>query len=91
MKLFKTAQRYELTLQPQLILLQKTLLNIEGVGRQLDPQIDIWAVAKPVLAKILRERYSPRRVVREIGKLGDPSTEEPTEVIVVEKMRHVTR
>src|SRR5690606_14122870 len=43
-KLFRTAQRYELTLQPQLILLQKTLLNIEGVGRQLDPQIDIWAV-----------------------------------------------
>jgi ubiquinone biosynthesis protein len=67
-KIFRTAQRYELTLQPQLILLQKTLLNIEGVGRQLDPQIDIWAVAKPVLAKILRERYSPRRVVREIGK-----------------------
>ena len=39
-KLFKTAQKYELTLQPQLILLQKTLLNIEGVGRQLDPKID---------------------------------------------------
>ncbi len=68
MKLFRVAQRYQLTLQPQLILLQKTLLNIEGVGRQLDPQIDIWAVAKPVLAKILRERYSPRRVVRELGK-----------------------
>jgi ubiquinone biosynthesis protein len=50
-KLFRTAQRYELTLQPQLILLQKTLLNIEGVGRQLDPQIDIWAVAKPVLRR----------------------------------------
>ena len=45
MKLFRVAQRYQLTLQPQLILLQKTLLNIEGVGRQLDPQIDIWAVA----------------------------------------------
>lgn len=68
MKLFRVAQRYQLTLQPQLILLQKTLLNIEGVGRQLDPQIDIWAVAKPVLAKILRERYSPRRVMRELGK-----------------------
>ena len=49
LKLFRTAQRYELTLQPQLILLQKTLLNIEGVGRQLDPKIDIWAVARPVL------------------------------------------
>ncbi len=67
-KLFRTAQRYELTLQPQLILLQKTLLNIEGVGRQLDPQIDIWAVAKPVLEGILAERYSPRRLVGELRK-----------------------
>ena len=68
MKLFRTAQRYQLTLQPQLILLQKTLLNIEGVGRQLDPQLDIWAVAKPVLERILRERYSPRRALKELGK-----------------------
>ena len=67
-KLFRTAQRYQLTLQPQLILLQKTLLNIEGVGRQLDPQLDIWAVAKPVLERILRERYSPRRTLKELGK-----------------------
>ncbi|MBX3712902.1 MAG: ubiquinone biosynthesis regulatory protein kinase UbiB [Lysobacter sp.] len=67
-KLFRTAQRYELTLQPQLILLQKTLLNIEGVGRQLDPELDIWAVAKPVLEKILVERYSPQRLAREFRK-----------------------
>lgn len=67
-KLFRTAQRYQLTLQPQLILLQKTLLNIEGVGRQLDPQIDIWAVAKPVLEQILRERYSPKRLLGEFRK-----------------------
>jgi ubiquinone biosynthesis protein len=67
-KLFQTARRYELTLQPQLILLQKTLLNIEGVGRMLDPQIDIWAVAHPVLERILRERYSPRRTLREVRK-----------------------
>lgn len=67
-KLFRTAQRYELTLQPQLILLQKTLLNIEGVGRQLDPKIDIWAVAKPVLEAILRERYSPKRLLGEFRK-----------------------
>jgi ubiquinone biosynthesis protein len=47
-----------------LILLQKTLLNIEGVGRMLDPEIDIWAVAHPVLKRILRERYSPLRTLR---------------------------
>jgi ubiquinone biosynthesis protein len=67
-KLFRTAQRYELTLQPQLILLQKTLLNIEGVGRQLDPAIDIWAVARPVLERILVERYSPQRLLGEFRK-----------------------
>ncbi len=67
-KLFRTAQRYELTLQPQLILLQKTLLNIEGVGRLLDPKLDIWAVAEPVLKKILVERYSPQRLLGEFRK-----------------------
>jgi ubiquinone biosynthesis protein len=67
-KLFRTAQRYELTLQPQLILLQKTLLNIEGVGRLLDPKLDIWAVARPVLDKILVERYSPQRLASEFRK-----------------------
>ena len=68
LKLFRTAQRYELTIQPQLILLQKTLFNIEGVGRQLDPDIDIWAVARPVLEKILLERYSPQRLANEFRK-----------------------
>ncbi len=67
-KVFRTAQKYELTLQPQLILLQKTLLNIEGVGRLLDPKLDIWAVAKPVLEKILVERYSPQRLASEFRK-----------------------
>ncbi|MGH8033290.1 MAG: ubiquinone biosynthesis regulatory protein kinase UbiB [Luteimonas sp.] len=67
-KLFRTAQRYELTLQPQLILLQKTLLNIEGVGRLLDPQLDIWTVARPVLERILVERYSPARLAGEFRK-----------------------
>lgn len=68
MKLFRTAQQYELTIQPQLILLQKTLLNIEGVGRLLDPKLDIWAVARPVLEEILRKRYSPRQLLREFRK-----------------------
>ena len=67
-KLFRTAQKYQLTLQPQLILLQKTLLNVEGLGRLLDPQLDIWAVAHPVLERILRRRYSPRRLAREFRR-----------------------
>lgn len=57
-KLFQVAHRYQLTIQPQLLLLQKTLLNIEGLGRLLDPKLDIWAVAQPVLAQILRDKYS---------------------------------
>jgi ubiquinone biosynthesis protein len=67
-KLFRTAQRYELTLQPQLILLQKTLLNVEGVARHLHPDLDIWAVAQPVLEKILRERYSTDTLLKEFRK-----------------------
>jgi ubiquinone biosynthesis protein len=65
-KLFAVARRYELTLQPQLILLQKTLLNIEGIGRTLYPDIDIWSVARPVLADILRRRYGFRRTLKEL-------------------------
>ncbi|MDZ3822964.1 MAG: 2-polyprenylphenol 6-hydroxylase [Pseudoxanthomonas sp.] len=56
-KLFRMAQRYELTLQPQLMLLQKTLLNVEGLSRWLDPKIDIWAVAQPVLRDIMQRQY----------------------------------
>jgi ubiquinone biosynthesis protein len=64
MKMFQVARKFELTLQPQLILLQKTLLNIEGIGRSLHPQIDIWAVAQPVLGDILRKRYGLRRTLK---------------------------
>src|SRR5205085_6318433 len=64
-RLFRVAHRYQLTIQPQLLLLQKTLLNIEGLGRLLDPKLDIWAVAKPVLDEILRERYGATALLDE--------------------------
>jgi ubiquinone biosynthesis protein len=67
-KLFKMARRHELTLQPQLILLQKTLLNIEGVGRLLHPKIDIWATAKPVLERIWRQRSGPRAMLKALRR-----------------------
>jgi ubiquinone biosynthesis protein len=67
-KLFQTARRHELTLQPQLILMQKTLLNIEGVGRLLHPQIDIWATARPVLERIWRQRSGPRAMFRRLRR-----------------------
>ena len=64
--LFQVAHRFQLTLQPQLLMLQKTLLNIEGLGRQLDPEIDIWSVAKPELDTILREKHSLENVSNEL-------------------------
>jgi ubiquinone biosynthesis protein len=77
-KLFKVARRHELTLQPQLILLQKTLLNIEGIGRSLDPELDIWASARPVLERILRKRYSPRTLLAEFrARLPELMTHAP--------------
>ncbi|PIT11785.1 ubiquinone biosynthesis regulatory protein kinase UbiB [Snodgrassella alvi] len=51
MRLFETSRRFNVEIQPQLVLLQKTLLNIEGLGRQLDPELDLWATAKPFLTR----------------------------------------
>jgi len=64
--LFSVARQFHLTIQPQLLMLQKTLLNIEGLGRQLDPELDIWSVAKPELEAILKEKNSPDKIVREL-------------------------
>jgi ubiquinone biosynthesis protein len=66
--LFDVARRFKLTLQPQLIMLQKTLLNIEGMGRDLYPKINIWDVAKPELERIFRERYGVRRTARKVQR-----------------------
>jgi len=66
--LFEVARRFKLTLQPQLIMLQKTLLNIEGMGRQLYPKINIWDVAKPELERIFRERYGFRRTAAKVTR-----------------------
>ncbi len=65
-RLFETAQRFEMTVQPQLILLQKTLLQIEGLGRQLYPDLDLWKTAQPVLREWMKTRYSVRAVVQSV-------------------------
>ena len=57
--LFQTARRFDMEVQPQLVLLQKTLLNIEGLGRQLYPDLDLWNTAKPFMESWMRERYGP--------------------------------
>jgi ubiquinone biosynthesis protein len=64
LRLFETARRFDMQVQPQLILLQKTLFNIEGLGRQLYPELDLWQTAQPYLRRWMRERMSPRSVLR---------------------------
>lgn len=61
-RLFRTAQRFNMEIQPQLILLQKTLLNIEGLGRELYPELDLWKTAHPVLRQWMDEQVGPRAV-----------------------------
>lgn len=63
MRLFQTARRFNMEVQPQLVLLQKTLLNIEGLGRQLYPELDLWATAQPFLERWMRERVSPKTLL----------------------------
>jgi len=66
MRLFQTSRRFQVEIQPQLVLLQKTLLNIEGLGRQLDPELDLWSTAKPFLEKWMLEQMGPQRLWREL-------------------------
>ncbi len=68
LRLFAALQRFNGQIQPQLLLLQKTLLNVEGLGRQLYPELDIWQTASPVLRRWMRERVSPRNVLRELRR-----------------------
>ena len=65
LRLFEVARRFQMTIQPQLVLLQKTLLNIEGLGRDLYPQLDLWQTARPLLKSWYRERTRPRRLLKE--------------------------
>ena len=89
-KLFMVARRFKLTLQPQLIMLQKTLLNIEGMGRDLYPKINIWEVAKPELEAIYRDRYglprTARRISRQLPGMLARSPELPTLIYEYLKM-----
>ena len=60
LRLFQTSRRFNIEIQPQLVMLQKTLLNIEGLGRQLDPNLDLWTTAKPFLERWMKEQFGWR-------------------------------
>jgi len=68
LSLFSTARRFNMEVQPQLVLLQKTIFNIEGLGRQLYPDLDLWQTAKPFLETWMKERYGPKAA---LDKLRD--------------------
>ena len=82
LRLFQTARRFDMTVQPQLVLLQKTLLNIEGLGRQLYPDLDLWKTAKPFLENWFKERVSPKekikKIIKQFPELAEQIPETPT-------------
>ena len=66
MRLFQTSRRFHVEIQPQLVLLQKTLLNIEGLGRELDPDLDLWSTARPFLEKWMLEQIGPEKLFAQL-------------------------
>jgi len=66
MRLFRVAQRFDVEIQPQMILLHKTLFNIEGLGRQLYPQLDLWKTAHPVLKRWMDEQVGGRALLKDL-------------------------
>jgi ubiquinone biosynthesis protein len=66
LRLFQTSRRFNIQIQPQLVLLQKTLLNIEGLGRDLDPDLDLWATAKPFLERWMAEQVGWRGFIEHV-------------------------
>ncbi len=80
LRLFQTAHRFEMNVQPQLVLLQKTLLNIEGLGRQLYPDLDLWRTAKPYLEQWYKERMGPKAKITKLLKNFPELTEQMPEL-----------
>jgi ubiquinone biosynthesis protein len=68
LRLFQTSRRFNIEVQPQLVLLQKTLLNIEGLGRELDPELDLWKTAKPFLERWMSEQLGWRGLLANLKR-----------------------
>lgn len=69
MRLFRVAKRFDVEIQPQMILLHKTLFNIEGLGRELYPQLDLWKTAHPVMKKWMSEQVGPEAMLQDLREL----------------------
>ena len=80
LRLFQTARRFNMEVQPQLVLLQKTLLNIEGLGRMLYPQLDLWSTAKPFMERWMSEQVGPKAFLRRVKETLPQLSEDLPEV-----------
>ncbi|MCH9755914.1 MAG: ubiquinone biosynthesis regulatory protein kinase UbiB [Gammaproteobacteria bacterium] len=96
LRLFQVARRFHMEVQPQLVLLQKTLLAVEGLGRQLDPDLDLWLTAKPFLEKWVRAQMGPRALFKHLrDNLPFLIEELPhmpkllNDILVLNKARHI--
>lgn len=82
LRLFQTARRFDMHVQPQLVLLQKTLLNIEGLGRELYPDLDLWQTAKPFLESWFHDRIGPKakitRLIKQFPEFAEQFPEIPS-------------
>lgn len=88
--LFKTARRFDMEVQPSLVLLQKTLLNIEGLGRQLYPDLNLWDTAQPFLEEWVAERYSPQSMLRRLQRHAPSWLEQLPQLpdVVMDNLQH---
>ncbi len=89
LNLFQTARRFDMEVQPQLVLLQKTLLYIEGLGRQLYPELDLWSTAKPFMERWMKEQVGPQAFVRKLKKNLPQMTEYAADMPIL--LHHVLR
>jgi ubiquinone biosynthesis protein len=80
LRLFQTARRFDMEVQPQLVLLQKTLLNIEGLGRMLYPELDLWTTAKPFMEKWIAQQVGPKAFLRKMKEHLPQMSEELPEI-----------
>ena len=80
LRLFQTARRFDMEIQPQLVLLQKTLLNIEGLGRMLYPELDLWTTAKPFMEKWISQQVGARAFMRRVKESAPQLSEELPEI-----------
>lgn len=70
LRLFQTARRFNMEIQPQLVLLQKTLISVEGLGRQLYPDLDLWHTAKPFLEDWIKSQIGPKALIKQMKRYG---------------------